>query len=210
MAVGNRKSKTLKAAVVVAVASLSVGVDASDNALKLAQERRLDIAEFDDQGRLQRPDNIDEWIFLGASVGHGYPEGEKPTFTLENPGSIQVVQMEPNAYRYLQQHGDYADGTMIALSFYSTQDEPAPRVDGLVQQDLVSFEIHLLDSSGFADRRAFYLFGEGEEFTARLPDGNSCVSCHREHADYRGTFVQFYPLLRDHRLARVIADKGSD
>ena len=33
------------------------------------------------------------------------------------PEGLGVAQMEPNAYSYLLEHGEYADGTMLLLSF---------------------------------------------------------------------------------------------
>jgi len=102
-------------------------------AANCAAAKRIDAAEFNSVDQLQRPANLDEWIFVGAIVGHGYPNGDARHFSAASPGRIQVVQMEPRAYRYLQQHGEYADGTMLALSFYATQENPAPVVDGVVQ-----------------------------------------------------------------------------
>lgn len=169
-----------------------------------AAEERIDAAEFDSAGQLQRPANLDEWIFVGAIVGHGYPDGDARMFSAASPGRIQVVQMEPRAYRYLQQHGEYADGTMLALSFYDTQKNPAPVVDGAVQGELASFEIHLLDKQQYADRSAFYSFSNDGAAAPMIPAGNNCVSCHREDGAFDGTFVQFYPSLRQRLLARAV------
>ncbi|WP_308375580.1 cytochrome P460 family protein [Microbulbifer sp. RZ01] len=147
-----------------------------------------------------RPGNIDQWIFLGATVGHGYPDGESRSFSLNSPGMIQIVQMEPGAYRYLKQHGNYADGTMLSLSFYNTQEKPSPAVDGVVQKDLASFEIHILDREKYSDKRAFFLFQNGDNTAGMIPKGNACIDCHEKDAEYDGTFVQFYPVLRDRLL----------
>ncbi len=63
----------------------------------------IQVATFDTENRLIRPDNVDEWILLGVSVGHGYPkEGEEDGFTLNNPGKLQVIQMEPGAYNFFK------------------------------------------------------------------------------------------------------------
>ncbi|WP_193163407.1 cytochrome P460 family protein [Microbulbifer hainanensis] len=164
----------------------------------------LTAARFDAAEKLQRPDNLDEWIFLGAVVGHGYPNSEERQFSADSPGMIQVVQMEPAAYRYLKQHGKYADGTMLALSFYNTQQKPQPEVDGIVQGELASFEIHLLDKQKFTDRSAFYVFPNDKDAIAMIPAGNNCVSCHKEDGAYDATFAQFYPQLCDRLLAGAL------
>ncbi|WP_346838278.1 cytochrome P460 family protein [Microbulbifer sp. SAOS-129_SWC] len=168
---------------------------------------RIDVARFDGADNLQRPVNLDEWIFVGAIVGHGYPDGDARHFSAASPGRIQVVQMEPGAYHYLQQHGEYADGTLLALSFYDTQKKPAPVVDGAVQGALSSFEIHLLDKQKFADRSAFYVFSNDASTAPMIPAGNNCVACHQKDGAYDGTFVQFYPALRDRLLKRALAHK---
>ena len=158
---------------------------------------KIEIAKITDDGKLIKPSNIDEWNFLGTILGHGYPQDDNRKFSRENPGLIHVVQIEPKAYRYLKQHKKYADGTMLALSFYSTQEKPAPLTDGVVQKHLTAFEIHILDKEKYKDKRAFFIF-EGYELKANMiPPGNACVTCHNEEGAFDGTFTQFYPVIRD-------------
>ncbi len=163
---------------------------------------RIDAAQFDSANRLVRPANIDEWIFLGATVGHGYPEEGGKKFSAENPGAIQVIQMEPAAYGYLKEHKKYADGTMISLSFYNTQEQPSPAVEGVVQKDLMNFEIHIIDKKMYKDTRAFFLYETGSDVANMIPEGNVCVTCHNKEAHFDGTFTQFYPVIRDEILGR--------
>ena len=169
-----------------------------------SMDNRVAAARFDVGEKLQRPGNLDEWVFLGAIVGHGYPNSDERMFSADSPGMIQVVQMEPAAYRYLKQHGEYADGTMLALSFYNTEKKPRPEVDGAVQGQLASFEIHLLDQRKFTDRSAFYVFPNGTDAVAMIPAGNNCVACHKEDGAFDATFAQFYPPLRDRLLAGAL------
>lgn len=167
----------------------------------LIDRGRLDVANFTKDGLLVRPTNVDEWIFLGASVGHGYPEeGGGGQFSMESPGQIQVIQIEPSAYAYFKKNRHFADGTMLSLSFYATQKKPKPAVDGLVQGKLNTFEIHLLDKENFNDERAFYLFSGGESETKMISEGNDCVTCHNSEAHFEGTFTDFYPVARDQIL----------
>lgn len=168
---------------------------------EIKQGDRLNVAKFSKDGSLVRPRNIDMWVFLGASVGHGYPaEGGGSQFSMNNPGQIQVIQMEPVAYEYFKKWGHYADGTMLSLSFYNTQEAPQPAVDGVVQGSLNTFEIHLLDKQNLKDKRAFYLYAAGEEIAPMIPEGNDCVDCHNTEAHYDGTFSNFYPIVRDEIL----------
>lgn len=170
--------------------TLPLAVFAQDN---------LDVAQYDADGRLQRPANLDEWIQTGASLGSDYGEGP---FDAQNPGGIGVVQMEPAAYRYFMQNGSYADGTMFLLSFFRAEAQSSPQLPGFVQGDMYAQEIHVIDKTRFDDGgHAFFMF-QGPEVTAsmRLAAGNECVSCHMEHGAFDGTFTQFYPRVRE-RLA---------
>jgi hypothetical protein len=157
-----------------------------------AQTGSLDIARFTSNQRLQRP-NVDEWVFMGASLGLGYVE---EAFDRNRPGTFQIVHMEPEAYRYFRERGEYADGTMFSLSFFSVQEKSEPALNGFAQQDLVSFEIHLIDRQRFAEQRAFYLFNGNADSAALIPAPNDCLECHNDHGQYDGTFTQFYPPLR--------------
>src|SRR5688572_10508361 len=61
------------------------------------QQKPLEVARFTSDGKLQKPADLESWIFLGTSLGMGYNPG---SFNAKNPGQFQVVLMEPNAYRY--------------------------------------------------------------------------------------------------------------
>ena len=153
---------------------------------------QLNVAEFNEQGQLLKPATLDEWIHLGSNVGHGYDEG---TFDPKTPGTFHIVEIEPSAYAYVKQHGQYADGTMLALSFYKVQEKTNLRLNGLSQGELVSFEIHLIDSKKYEDGRAFFNFGLNDQANA-APSPNRCVECHREEGAFASTFTQFYPKMQ--------------
>src|SRR5678816_2203615 len=57
----------------------------------------LQLAQFTADGKLQKPADLDSWIFLGTSLGMGYNPG---SFNAAHPGQFQVVLMEPIAYRH--------------------------------------------------------------------------------------------------------------
>ena len=154
----------------------------------------LGIAQFTPSDDLIFPAATDRWVVLGTNIGGDYSDAE---FNPKNPGMIGVVQMEPNAYTYLLENGEYADGTMFLLSFYQTQEKPEPGLNGFVQGDLEAREIHVIDRVKYQDNRGFYLFAaDGRGPSAMLPAGNECVQCHAEHGDFDSTFTQFYPTIR--------------
>ena len=159
-----------------------------------ADAERLSAAQFTASEELIFPGNTDRWVLLGTNIGGDYSDGK---FDPSHPGNIGVVQMEPSAYTYLLEHGEYADGTMFLLSFYETQEKPEPGLNGFVQGDLAGREIHLVDRVKYQDDRAFYLFSaDGRGPSTMLPAGNECVQCHAEHGAFDSTFTQFYPTIR--------------
>lgn len=152
------------------------------------------MAQFAPGGKLRRPADLDQWVFLGASLGMGYNNSAK--FNPNSPGEFQVVLMEPKAYRRFVAEGEYPDGSMFLLSFYETQQQVSISRSGFVQGDLSNFEIHLIDRRRSPDGRVFYPFSKKDTQAAALPAGNECVTCHVRHGAYDGTFTQFYPAIR--------------
>jgi len=161
----------------------------------LLAQADLGVAVYTDDLQLHYPADIDEWIQAGSLVGNRYTDTPPdPT----QPGSIQVVQMEPAAYRYFKEHGEYAEGTMFLLSFYASEAKSDPQLQGYVQGALQGQEIHVIDSARFTEGQAFYNFeGPQQVLSTRAPDGSTCVACHDSEAAYRSTFTQFYPVLRE-------------
>lgn len=155
----------------------------------------LNVAEYTENNELLYPGNLPEWIHMGTSMGGDYNENQ---FDPENPGTLGVVQMEPNAYRYFLEHKEYADGTMFLLSFFESESKSEPQLQGFVQGAMTAQEIHVIDKQLFAEGRGFFLYNSPSQVSAqKVPDGSNCVECHTEHADFDATFTQFYPTIRD-------------
>ena len=162
-----------------------------------ATAKSIQVAQFTADGKMQKPADLDSWIFLGTSLGMGYNPG---SFNAARPGQFQVVLMEPNAYRHFVQNRSFAPGSMFLLSFYdSDQQKRSINQNGFTQADLTNYEIHLIDpdKGGKDDKgHAFYMFGAKDTEGHLMPAGNACVRCHVDHGVFDGTFAQFYPTLR--------------
>lgn len=177
----------------------------ADEAAAPANMRTLDIARLAADGRLLKPADMTSWIFLGTSLGMGYNPG---SFNAKRPGQFQVVLMEPNAYQHFAEHGSYAPGTMFVLAFYDTDvQQRSINQNGFTQAELTNFEIHLIEPK-HKDGHVFYTFDANSTEGRALPAGNGCVSCHRDHGAFQGTFAQFYPTLRP-RVPKVLLEKAS-
>lgn len=153
---------------------------------------KVDVARFDDDGNLIVPANLDEWIFIGSSLGMGYSQ---ENFDADSPGMFQVARMEPEAYRRFRETGAFPDGTMLSLHFYGSQNEISINRAGFVMDDLHFAEIHYKDSERFPDGFNFYNVGNGDTIGREIPLPNDCVECHKRDGAYDGVFVQFYPAI---------------
>lgn len=161
----------------------------------ISSAQDLGVARYGADGELQRPGDLATWVHLGSTLGNDYRD---EPFNPAHPAVIGVVQMEPTAYRYFVEQGRYADGSMFLLSFHAAESKSDPQLQGFVQGALQAREIHVIDSARFEDGRAFFMFRNDEQTSsAALPQGNECVSCHEAEGDYNGTFIQFYPPIRD-------------
>jgi hypothetical protein len=172
------------------------------NAAALHAQPDLGIARYTDSGELYFPADTARWVHAGSVLGGRYAEGEAaPAFDPQNPDNSGVVQMEPNAWQYFMEHGEYADGTMFLLSFYKSEAKSDPQLNGFVQGALQAQEIHVIDKGRFAEGRGFFLYdAPAQRSSSKVPDGSTCVACHSAEGGHDGTFTQFYPHLRD-RLA---------
>jgi len=154
----------------------------------------VEIAAFDEDGKMILPDNIDEWVFLGSSLGMGYSQ---ENFDPGSPGMFQIARMEPNAYRAFRETGQFVDGTMIALHFFGSQNNISINRAGFVMGGQHFMEIHYKNSERFPDGFNFYTFQNDDVAAAEIPLPNECVTCHKKDGAYDGVFVQFYPVIHE-------------
>ncbi|MEM7281337.1 MAG: cytochrome P460 family protein [Pseudomonadota bacterium] len=167
---------------------LSTGALAGD-------EERVDMAKFDAKGNLITPDDLDQWVFIGSSLGMGYSQ---ENFDPDSPGMFQIVRMEPNAYRAFQKSGKFIDGTMLSLHFYGSQNEISIARAGFTMEGLHFAEIHYKDSQRFPDGFNFYNLENEAKKATEIPIPNECIECHKRDGAYDSVFVQFYPTIHEY------------
>ena len=184
--------KILFALAAMALTSMSIRVVADESAA--VSRTALDVARLTADGKLQKPADLANWVFLGTSLGMGYNPG---SFNAARPGQFQVVLMEPKAYQHFVATGSYAPGSMFLLSFYDADTQRRSiNQNGYTQAELTNYEIHLVEPAKNADGHVFYVFGADDTEGRPLPPGNACARCHVQHGAFDGTFAQFYPTLR--------------
>ena len=141
-------------------------------------------------GRLLRPDGVDRWILVGASMGQGYRDA-----TEAGPGMFHRVYLEPSAYDHFLRTGRFREGTMLALVIRQPERRVPPSRTGWTEGELAAIEVSVKDRSRFDGGWAYFDFGRSPEPAEAFPS-ERCTACHSRHAALDNVFIQFYPQLR--------------
>ena len=159
--------------------------------LTAADQAPSDGPSYTSDGRLVRPQNYREWVFLSSGLGMTYGplgSGAEPRF--------DNVFVNPSGYRYFLDTGRWPDKTVLVLEVRSAQSEGSINRGGHFQTDVVGIETHVKDEKRFPRRWAFFGFKQGAATSeARANDSSSCYTCHEPNGAVDTTFVQFYPTL---------------
>jgi len=174
------KKKLLLASIMTACLVL-LAVASEDKSLK---------PQYDEKGRLMRPADYREWMFLSAGYGMNYsPE----------PGSHEMftnVFVQRWAYDEFVKSGKWPEQTMFVIDERDAASRSSINQKGHYQTDLMGLAVEVKDSTHNPDKWAYYGFNESGETAEAMPHGNPCWSCHDAHAAVEHTFVQFYPTLK--------------
>jgi cytochrome P460 len=145
---------------------------------------------FAADGRLLRPEGVDRWVLVGASLGQGYTDA-----TEVGPGMFHRVYLEPSAYEHFLGTRRFREGTMLALVIRQPERRVPPSRTGWTEGELLSLEMAVKDRSRFEGGWAYFNFSrDGDTAAAIAPE--RCAGCHAKHAALDNVFVQFYPQLR--------------
>ncbi len=140
-------------------------------------------------GKLIRPENYREWIFLSSGLGMNYnpAAGHPEMFT-----NVFVPQW---TYREFLASGKWPDKTMFVLEERDPQSKGSINKTGHFQTDLQGVAVEVKDESRFPEKWAYFTFGAGTK-TAEANPKAACWQCHEDNAAVEHTFVQFYPTLK--------------
>ena len=155
--------------------------------------------QFTSDGRLVKPDNYREWVFLSSGLGMTYGPAANRDRT-ENP-DFDSVFVTPAAYRAFQQTGTWPDNTMFVLEVRSSESHGSINHGGHFQSGLVAIEAEVKRPGG---QWTFYGFGQSAGPAKQIPASASCYQCHSQNGAVDNTFVQFYPT-----LLSVAKEKGT-
>lgn len=140
-------------------------------------------------GKLIRPENYREWIFLSSGLGMNYnPAAGRPEmFT-----NVFVPQW---TYREFLASGKWPDKTMFVLEERDPQSRGSINKTGHFQTDLQGVAVEVKDESRFPEKWAYFTFGADAK-TAEANPKAACWQCHEDNTAVEHTFVQFYPTLK--------------
>jgi hypothetical protein len=146
--------------------------------------------QYTKEGKLARPANYREWIFLSSGLGMTYGP-------LASPGDPRFDNVFVNraAYRGFLETGRWPDQTVLVLEVRASQSKGSINQDGHFQGDAVGVEVHVKDEKRFPGKWAFFGFREGDQASTAIPATAGCYSCHQQNGAVDTTFVQFYPTL---------------
>jgi hypothetical protein len=157
-----------------------------------ARQAPNDQPRYTGDGRLLRPANYREWIYLSSGLGMTY--GSASTGT--EPQRFDNVFVTPQAYKAFLQTGTWPDNAMFALEVRDSATKGSINKGGHYQQGVVALEIHLKDQARFPKTKwAFFGFGAADQTGKPFPADSACQTCHAKSGAVDETFVQFYPTL---------------
>jgi hypothetical protein len=149
---------------------------------------------FSADGRLQRPADLRDYVFLSSGLGMAYGPAANLGTTLPPFTNVYVA---PDSYRAFMKSGVWPDGSVFFLEVRSGEANVSIDSAGRSQGALLALEASAKDSRRYPDGGwAYFDFGNPKalEPAARpLARTAQCYSCHREHGAVEWSFTQFYP-----------------
>jgi hypothetical protein len=161
-----------------------------------AQGARADPVRYSTDGKLVRPDDYREWVYLSSGLGMTYgPAGTGRAPMFDN------VFVTPESYRQFMKTGTWPEKTMFVLEIRGAETNVSINNGGQTQGGVVAIEAEVKDRDRFPETGwGYFNFGGAANLqaaVAALPTSATCYSCHRQNTAVENTFVQFYPMLME-------------
>ncbi len=147
------------------------------------------------EGDLMRPEGYRTWVFVGASLGLSYIEGTER----EGPGTFTNVYIQPEAYRYFMETGEFPEKTMLPMDVFRPGSRESINQAGYFEKDFLGMEVAVKDSERYPEGWAYLSFRDragGLKAAASAFPKDRCFDCHAEHGATDNVFTQFYPVLQ--------------
>ena len=142
------------------------------------------------EGKLIRPEDYREWIFLSSGLGMNYNP---------SPGSHEMftnVFVPQWAYRQFLASGKWPDKSIFVVEDRGSESKGSINKAGHFQAELMGIGVEVKEEKQFPDKWGYFNF-PGDTKTAEANAKAACWQCHDDHAAVEHTFVQFYPTLKE-------------
>ncbi|MFY9222104.1 MAG: cytochrome P460 family protein [Blastocatellia bacterium] len=157
----------------------------------------IEVAKFDKEDNLIRPEGYREWVFAGSSLGLNYRENlSESDHSMED--FYHVTYIHPEAYKEFSKTGKFPEGTIMILEILSQEKKKEPGLQGSYGKDYVAVEASVKDSKRFKDGWAYFGFNDDDGKLldkAKAFSSQSCFACHDKKAETDHVFTQFYAAL---------------
>lgn len=160
-----------------------------------AQGDSPDAPRYTADGKLVRPDDYREWVWLSSGLGMSY--GPLAQAMANEAPPFDNVFVNRSAYRAFLETGTWPDKTVFVLEVRSSVSKGSINKGGHFQGELHGVEIEVKDEARFPGKWAFFGFPSGATEGRLIPKTAGCYSCHSQKGAVDNTFVQFYPTLSD-------------
>src|SRR5215472_5822959 len=124
------------------------------------------------------PKDYREWVFLTSGLGMTY--GPAASANPQNP-KFDNVFVNPSSYRAFVKTGKWPDKTLFILEIRQSMEKGSINNGGHYQTGIVSIEAALKDERRFAQKWAYFGFGQGDK-AQPAPATSSCNTCHGQNA----------------------------
>src|SRR5512139_92541 len=102
------------------------------------------VLKFSDKGKLARPADYREWVFLTAGLGMTYgPNAPRAG----QPAPFSNVFVNPDSYREFMQTGKWPNGTMFVLEIRQALENVSINNGGRTQGEIAAVEASVKDST---------------------------------------------------------------
>lgn len=178
------------------------------NRSAVAQPAKTDakpLVEFTNEGKAKQPVGYRKWVFIGAPVTPNDMNDNEASFP-----EFHNTYMDPESFAYVEEHGEYRDGTIIVKELLAVGSKEKSSGKGYFQGDFTGLEISIKDSKKYPNEPgnwAYFSFGHKYPLKAEAAKNGaaSCNSCHEKNAT-NFVFSDVYPVLKD-ALAKGKAKK---
>jgi hypothetical protein len=162
-------------------------------------------------GKLDRPTGYREWIYVGTPVTPNDMNDGKAAFPEHHN-----VYIDPASWAHWKKTGTFRDGTILIKELVSVGAKAAVSGKGYFQGEFIGLEATIKSKANFPAEPgnwAYFSFSTPDHKTLttradKFPAA-SCNGCHQGAAADDWVFTQYYPVLRDGKMAGKDAIGGT-